>query len=69
MEDDKTIVPNEAVLPLIRTEVATPEVTGILDQVNAQLTTDVLKALMVKVEVDQRAPDEVAGEFLTSIAG
>jgi len=68
LEDDKTIVPNEAVLPLLRTDAATPEVTSILDQVNAQLTTDVLKALMVKVEVDKLAPDEVADEFITSIA-
>ena len=69
LEDDKTIVPNEAILPLLRTEVATPEVIGIVDQVSAGLTTDILKALLVKVEVDKRSPGEVAGEYLTSIAG
>jgi osmoprotectant transport system substrate-binding protein len=66
LEDDKVIVPNEAVLPLMRAEVA-PTISTILDQVNAQLTTDILKALMVKIEVDKRAPSDVAKEYLTSI--
>jgi osmoprotectant transport system substrate-binding protein len=68
LEDDKTIVANEAVLPLLRSEVATPEVIAVLDQVNAELTTDILKALMVKIEVDKKAPDEVAKEFIASVA-
>jgi osmoprotectant transport system substrate-binding protein len=69
LEDDKTIVPNEAILPLMRTEVARPEVIGIVDEVSAGLTTDILKALLVKVEVDKKAPSEVAGEYLKSISG
>ena len=69
LEDDKTIVPNEAILPLMRVEAATPEVIGIVDQVSAVLTTDILKALLVKVEVDKKSPTAVAEEYLTSIAG
>jgi osmoprotectant transport system substrate-binding protein len=68
LEDDKGIVPNEAVLPLLRAEAATPEVLGLVDQVSAGLTTDILKALMVKIEVDKRSPSDVAKEYLTSIA-
>lgn len=68
MEDDKTIVPNEAVLPLLRAEVATPEVIAVVDAVSASLTTDILKALMVKIEVNKEAPDVVAKEFLASLS-
>jgi osmoprotectant transport system substrate-binding protein len=68
LEDDKGIVPNEAVLPLLRAEAATPEVLGLVDQVSAGLTTDILKALMVKIEVDKRSPSDVAKEYLTSIS-
>lgn len=66
LEDDKTIVPNEAVLPLITTAAATPDVLATLDAISAKLTTDVLKSLMVKVEVDKKSPDEVAQEFFAA---
>jgi osmoprotectant transport system substrate-binding protein len=64
LEDDKVIVPNEAVLPLVTRTAATPEVLQILDTVSGQLTTDALKAMMVAIEVDGKAPDVVAKEFL-----
>lgn len=66
LEDDKTIVPNEAVLPLLTTAAATPDVLATLDAISAKLTTDVLKSLMVKVEVDKMSPDEVAQEFFAA---
>jgi osmoprotectant transport system substrate-binding protein len=65
MEDDKVIVPNEAVLPLVTRTAATPEVLQLLDQVSAQLDTDKLKAMMVSIEVDGKAPEVVAQQFLT----
>ena len=67
LEDDKGTVPNEAVLPLVRTEVVTPELEATLDDINQELDTDVLKELMVKVEVDAAAPDVVAKEWLASL--
>jgi glycine betaine/choline ABC-type transport system substrate-binding protein len=60
-------VPNEAVLPLVRKAVVTPELEAALTDVNQQLDTDVLKQLMVKVEVDAAAPDVVAKEWLRSL--
>jgi osmoprotectant transport system substrate-binding protein len=66
LEDDKVIVPNEAVLPLMTTSVATPEVLGIVDGISAKLTTDNLKAMMVEIEVDKKAPDVVAKEFIAA---
>ena len=50
-------MPNEAVLPLVRTEVVdTRARSPPSTPVSAALTTDMLKALMVQVDVDG-APD------------
>jgi osmoprotectant transport system substrate-binding protein len=67
LEDEKGLVPHEAVLPLVRTAVVTPELESALANVNSRLTTDVLKQLMVKVEVDAAAPDVVAQQWLSSL--
>jgi osmoprotectant transport system substrate-binding protein len=67
LEDDKGTVPNEAVLPLVRKAVVTPEMEAALANINKQLNTDVLKQLMVKVEVDAAAPDVVAKQWLSSL--
>ncbi len=68
LKDDKNSVPNEAVLPLVRKDVVTPELESTLDNVNKQLDTDGLKALMVKIEVDAAAPDVVAKDWLATIS-
>jgi osmoprotectant transport system substrate-binding protein len=65
LDDDKTIVPNEAVLPLINKAKADPAVTAALDGVNAKLNTDGLKAMMVEIEVDKKAEADVAKEWLS----
>jgi osmoprotectant transport system substrate-binding protein len=67
LEDDKGTVPAEAVLPLVRTDVVDEQLSSTLDNVNRQLTTDVLKELMVEVEVDAAAPDVVAKDWLASL--
>jgi len=64
LEDDKVIVPNEAVLPLIAKDKATPAVQAALDAVDTKLNTDQLKAMMVKVEVDAADPAKVATDWL-----
>jgi osmoprotectant transport system substrate-binding protein len=65
LTDDKTIVPNEAVLPLINKAKADPNVTAVLDAVNAKLTTDNLKAMLVEVQNDKKAEADVAKEWLS----
>ncbi len=65
--DDKNTVPNEAVLPLVRKEVVTPELESTLDDISKGLDTEKLTALMVKIEVDAAAPDVVAKEYLDSL--
>ena len=67
LEDDKNTVPNEAVLPLVRKDIVTPELESTLDGINEGLDTDKLKELMVKIEVDAAAPDVVAKEYLDSL--
>jgi osmoprotectant transport system substrate-binding protein len=68
LEDDVAIVPNEAVLPLVRSEVVTPELTAALDEVNAVLDTETLTALNAQVVTEQLGVDVVASDYLASLA-
>jgi osmoprotectant transport system substrate-binding protein len=68
LTDDKTIVPNEAVLPLMTKDVATPEVVAVVDGVSAKLDTDTLTKLVAEVQVDKKAPDVVAKEFVATLS-
>jgi len=65
LEDDKNIVPNEAVLPLINADKATPEVTAVLDDVSAALDTEGLTALNAQVQAQGLAESEVAAQWLS----
>jgi osmoprotectant transport system substrate-binding protein len=67
IEDDLNIIPHEAVLPLVRTEVVTPELTAALDEVNANLDTDTLSELDAQVEGEQLGVDVVAADFLETL--
>ncbi len=64
LEDDMNIVPNEAVLPLISVEKATPEVTAVLDEVSAALDTEGLTELNFEVQAEGLAEAEVAARWL-----
>ena len=64
LEDDKGIVPAEAVLPLISVEKATPEVEAVLDEVSAALDTEGLTALNAQVQAEGLAETEVAAQWL-----
>jgi osmoprotectant transport system substrate-binding protein len=64
LEDDMNIVPNEAVLPLISAEKATPEVTAVLDEVSAALDTEGLTELNFQVQAEGLAEAEVAAQWL-----
>jgi osmoprotectant transport system substrate-binding protein len=66
LTDDKNIVANEAVLPLINAAKVNPGVTAVLDAVNAKLDTDGLVKLMVEIEVDKKAEADVAKEWLSA---
>jgi osmoprotectant transport system substrate-binding protein len=67
LDDDKNTATHEAVLPLVRKAAVSDKMKSTLENINKQLNTEVLKALMVKIEVDGAAPDVVAKEWLASL--
>ncbi len=67
LKDDKAIGLDNVVIPLLTLGSATPEVVAALKKVDDKLTTDVLRALMVKVAVDKLTPDEVAKQFMATV--
>ena len=65
LADPKGLVESEAVLPLITKTAATADATKVLDAVSSKLTTDNLKAMVKRVEVDKDDAATVAGDFLS----
>lgn len=64
LEDDQGLVPEENIIPLIRSEVLTDEVETVLNELSAALTTEDLIELNGRVEIDQEDPADVAQSFL-----
>lgn len=67
LDDDKHVVANEAVLPLLTFKAATPHVLEVVNAISATLTTDILKQLVVQVVTDKKAPDVVASEYIAGL--
>lgn len=66
LEDNKNLFLAENIVPLIKSDVVTPEVEKALNAVSAALTTDNLTETLAKVQVDKQDPSVVAEEFLTA---
>ena len=64
LEDDQGLQPAENIVPVIRSEAVTDEVTEVLNAVSAKLTTEEMTELNRRVDVDQEDPETVAGEWL-----
>jgi osmoprotectant transport system substrate-binding protein len=64
LSDPKGFAQSEAVVPLVAKAAATPTVTAVLDAVSAKLTTENLKLLVKRVEVDKDDAATVADDFL-----
>lgn len=64
LEDDKSLVPNNVILPLVSKEAATIDVNTVLDATSVRLTPDSLRALMSRLQVDGASPEVVANEFV-----
>jgi osmoprotectant transport system substrate-binding protein len=64
LEDDKNLQAADNITPLVREEAATPEVTELLNEVSAALTTENVTDLNARVAVDQEDPATVARDFL-----
>ncbi|MDQ3822380.1 MAG: ABC transporter substrate-binding protein [Actinomycetota bacterium] len=64
LEDPKGLIESEAVVPLVTRDAATPEVTEALNAVSASLTTENLKEMVKRIEVDKDDAATVADDFL-----
>ena len=64
LQDDKHLENADNVVPIIRTKVATADVTALLNKISAALTTDQLITLNGQVELNHQDADAVARAFL-----
>ncbi len=75
LEDDLDTQPAENLAPIVRNDFlegvdgGAEAIAAILDPISAEVTTDVLTELGVRVAVDQESIDDVAAEFLSSLEG
>jgi osmoprotectant transport system substrate-binding protein len=60
--DDKAVVPNDVVLPVMNSAAATPDVIAALDATSAKLTTEQLRSLRQRLK-DGASPELAANEF------
>ena len=65
LEDDQGLQPAENLVPVIREDALDPTIRETLNAVSAALTTEKLKQLNRRVDVDQEPIPEVAQSFLT----
>lgn len=64
LEDDKELSPAQNIIPVIREEEVNSEIRSALDELSSTLTTDDLKKLNKRVEVDKGDPEDVATDYL-----
>jgi len=75
LEDDLDTQPAENLAPIVRNDFleqvdgGAEAIAAILDPISAEITTEVLTELGVRVAVDQESIDDVAAEFLASLEG
>ena len=73
LEDDLDTQPAENLAPIVRNdflegvEGGADTLAAILDPISAQVTTDVLTELGVRVAVDQESIEDVAAEFIAGL--
>jgi osmoprotectant transport system substrate-binding protein len=64
LQDDKHLQNADNVVPLIRTNKASDDVTSLLNDIDSKLTTNDLIALNKKSDVDKQDPDVIAAGWL-----
>lgn len=75
LEDDLDTQPAENLAPIVRNDFlenvdgGAEAIAAILDPISAEVTTEVLTELGVRIAVDQESIDDVAAEFLASLEG
>lgn len=66
LQDDKAVVPNNVMVPLVTSAAGTIDVTSVLDATSAQLTTAELRTLMQRLK-DGASPELAANEFTGNV--
>ncbi len=69
LQDDKKLFGSQNIVPLIAKKAATPAVTQALNAVSAKLTTENLRAMLTKVDVEHQDAKAVAAEWLKTNLG
>ncbi len=64
LEDDKHLEAADNIVPVIRSDVDTPDIDSILKAISLKLTTDQMLALNKRVDIGQEDPAAVAKSFL-----
>jgi osmoprotectant transport system substrate-binding protein len=64
LEDDKELNPAQNIIPIIRKQDSTGKIEDALNKLSATLTTEDLKKLNRRVEVDKDDPEDVAKDYL-----
>ncbi len=67
LQDDKALVPNDVIFPLVTADAATLDVLSVLDATSSRLTTEKLRALMLRLKVEGAPPEVVANEFTGNV--
>jgi len=66
LQDDKKLQNADNVVPAVKSDIVTPELTAALNALSAVLTTDDLVAMNKSVDIDRKDPAQVAQDYLTS---
>ena len=64
LQDDKALVPNDVIVPVVSVNAGSADVITVLDDTSARLTPDSFRALMSRLNVDKASPEIVANEFV-----
>jgi glycine betaine/choline ABC-type transport system substrate-binding protein len=67
LQDDKALVPNDVILPLVTADAGAADVLSVLDITSTRLTTEQLRLLMLRLKVDGAPPEVVANEFVSNV--
>ena len=64
LDDDKDLSPAQNIIPIIRKQDSSGKIEDALNRLSATLTTEDLKKLNKRVEVDKEDPEDVAKDYL-----
>ena len=68
LPDDKVFAAVDVLAPIMTAEAGQADVTSVVTAINANLSTDVIRSLLVKVQVGDQSYDVIAKQFLASVS-